>query len=292
MKLFENNTKTIIAGCIFALLANTSAFASNFWSDNVWTNPDRGFLYYPSEAEKPKKPKFLPLEKLPTTEAIKAEFDFRKSLAIVNPTEENVRAFYEANHFVQEKSAMFSDMYRRVAWQNPQWDYSTRNPAANFAQVAMKQDLGQKRTANLASITRNWGLVYFYRADCNFCKLQSPLVQQLQKQYGFEVLAVSLDGSDNPHFPEALPDNGISKVLTNGEGLQRVPALFMVNREQTQSFLVSSGVLSLEDMVSRIETLATQGPGESLFGGSEVKATSLNESTLESCSADKECNNA
>lgn len=291
MKFLSNTTKTKCLAMTLLMMACGMASAGSFWNENVWTHPDRGFLYYPSEEKASQKPKFAPLEALPTTEAIKEEFDFRKSLAIANPTEENVKAFYEANHFVQEKSALFSDMYRRVAWQNPQWDYSTKNPAANFAQVALKQDKGQKRTQNLFSITQNWGLVYFYRSDCKFCSLQSPLVAQLKKQYGFEVLAVSLDGTDNPHFTDALPDNGISKVLTNGEGLQRVPALFMVNREQTRSFLVSSGVLSLEDMISRIETLATEGPGESLFGGKEA-TTSLTQDSNSCSQTKKDCDNA
>lgn len=91
-------------------------------------------------------------------------------------------------------------------------------------------------------------------------------------------LPVSLDGSPNDHFPDALPDNGVSKLLTNGLGLDRVPALFMVKRDQSASYLVSSGVLSLEDMLSRIQTLALSKPGESLFGGAQA-ANSVQKTT-------------
>jgi conjugal transfer pilus assembly protein TraF len=93
------------------------------------------------------------------------------------------------------------------------------------------------------------------------------------------VLAVSLDGSPNDHFPDALPDNGVSKLLTNSLGLDRVPALFMVKRDQSASYLVSSGVLSLEDMLNRIQTLALSKPGESLFGGAQV-ANSVQKTTI------------
>ena len=120
--------------------------------------------------------------------------------------------------------------------------------------------------------------MYFYRSDCRFCALQSPLVKQLKDTFGFEVLAVSLDGSPNDHFPDALPDNGVSKLLTNGLGLDRVPALFMVKRDQSASYLVSSGVLSLEDMLNRIQTLALSKPGESLFGGAQA-ANSVQKTT-------------
>ena len=162
-------------------------------------------------------------------------------------------------------------MNRRVSWQNPQFDFSTINPAANFAQVSLKEDRNQTRKEQIPQIAQDWGLMYFYRSDCRFCALQSPLVKQLKDTFGFEVLAVSLDGSSNHHFPDALPDNGVSKLLTNGLGLDRVPALFMIKRDQSASYLVSSGVLSLEDMLSRIQTLALSKPGESLFGGAQAE---------------------
>ncbi len=169
-------------------------------------------------------------------------------------------------------------MNRRVSWQNPQFDFSTLNPAANFAQVSLKEDRNQTRKEQIPQIAQDWGLMYFYRSDCRFCALQSPLVKQLKDTVGFEVLAVSLDGSPNDHFPDALPDNGVSKLLTNGLGLDRVPALFMVKRDQSASYLVSSGVLSLEDMLSRIQTLALSKPGESLFGGAQA-ANSVQKTT-------------
>jgi conjugal transfer pilus assembly protein TraF len=52
----------------------------------------------------------------------------------------------------------------------------------------------------------------------------------------------------------------------------------MVKRDQSASYLVSSGVLSLEDMLNRIQTLALSKPGESLFGGAQV-ANSVQKTT-------------
>lgn len=261
--------------CCFALLSCGASFAQtpNFWTEDVWKSEDRGFLYYPSEkapASKKSELRPTPLSELKSADELKAEHAKRLAIATFNPTEQNVLAFQEVNYFVQEKAALFTDVFRRVSWQNPQFDFSTRHPAANFAQVSLSAQKTQTRSANLPKITQEWGLMFFYRSDCRFCELQSPLIKKLQEDFGFEVLAVSLDNSANSFFPDAFPDNGVSKLLTNGEGLSRVPALFMVKRDQSASFLVSSGVLSVEDMVKRIETLATQKPGESLFAGSSA----------------------
>jgi conjugal transfer pilus assembly protein TraF len=255
-------------------LAAPASLAASFWDEDVWNSEDRGFLYYPPEELKkkvpdPNAPKDLSL--ILSAAELRAEYTKRLENATFLPTEANVLAFQEVNHFVQEKAALFTDMNRRVSWQN-------LNPAANFAQVSLKEDRNQTRKEQIPQIAQDWGLMYFYRSDCRFCALQSPLVKQLKETLGFEVLAVSLDGSSNDHSPDALPDNGVSKLLTNGLGLDRVPALFMVKRDHSASYLVSSGVLSLEDMLSRIQTLALSKPGESLFGGAQA-ANSVQKTT-------------
>ncbi len=66
-------------------------------------------------------------------------------------------------------------------------------------------------------------------------------------------------------FRNLLPDNGIGSLLTKGQGIQQVPALFMVNREQTKSYLVSSGVVALEDILSRIALLGTKRAGSFFY---------------------------
>ncbi|MFG6371904.1 MAG: conjugal transfer protein TraF, partial [Turicimonas muris] len=230
-------------------------------------------LYYPSDKPKEVKPAPLDLKSIPTIEGLREERERRLNTAVMNPTEENMKLYLEANHFVQEKSALFADQWRRVAWQNPEYDFSARNPAANFAQVDLKNERNKQKALDLGSLSNEWGLVYFFKDNCRFCHLQSPLIKKLSTDYGFEVIAVSLDGSVNEHFPESLPDNGIGALLTKGQGIQQVPALFMVNREQTKSYLVSSGVVALEDILSRIALLGTKEPGASLFGGESLKDT-------------------
>ena len=273
--------KSPLIAILTLLFLNTlspGASASGFWEEDIWKSQDRGFYYYEPEKEKettPEPQKFIPtpLSSFTTIEEVKAEREKRLAAAVMNPTDENMASYLEVNHFVQEKSAFFADKYRRALWNNPQFDFTTENPAANFAQVLLKGERDQTKEKNMHAIAKNWGLVYFFKDSCSYCKMQSPLIKMLADKFGFEILPISLDGIPNEHFPDALPDNGIGKKLTRDMGVQKVPALFIVNREQTESHLVSSGVLALEDMIHRIETIAAKKPGESLFGGSEVALT-------------------
>ena len=80
-------------------------------------------------------------------------------------------------------------MNRRVSWQNPQFDFSTLNPAANFAQVSLKEDRNQTRKEQIPQIAQECGLLYFYRSDCRFCALQSPLVKAEKSFVNLRVMA-------------------------------------------------------------------------------------------------------
>lgn len=269
--------KHLFAVCLCAVPPLLSAQEPNFWNEDVWKSEERGFLYYPSSQPKPHKPEPVDLMAIPTLEGLKEERERRLNTAVMHPTEENMKLYLEANHFVQEKSALFADQWRRTLWQNPNYDFSTKNPAANFAQVDLKAERNKQKSQDLDKLSKQWGLVYFFKESCRFCHLQSPLIRKLASDYGFDVIAVSIDGSANEHFPEALPDNGIGALLTQGQGVQQVPALFMVNREQTESHLVSSGVVALEDILSRIALLGTKETGSSLFGGASLKETARSE---------------
>lgn len=144
-------------------LAAPASLAASFWDEDVWNSEDRGFLYYPPEELKkkvpdPNAPKDLSL--ILSAAELRAEYTKRLENATFLPTEANVLAFQEVNHFVQEKAALFTDMNRRVSWQNPQFDFSTLNPAANFAQVSLKEDRNQTRKEQIPQIAQDWGLMY------------------------------------------------------------------------------------------------------------------------------------
>lgn len=261
-------------------LAAPASLAASFWDEDVWNSEDRGFLYYPPEELKkkvpdPNAPKDLSL--ILSAAELRAEYTKRLENATFLPTEANVLAFQEVNYFVQEKAALFTDMNRRVSWQNPQFDFSTINPAANFAQVSLKEDRNQTRKEQIPQIAQDWGLMYFYRSDCRFCALQSPLVKQLKNTFGLKCLP-SLLTARLMIIPGCAAGQRCLKAFNQRFRTRPSARAFMVKRDQSASYLVSSGVLSLEDMLSRIQTLALSKPGESLFGGAQA-ANSVQKAT-------------
>jgi len=191
-------------------------------------------------------------------------------MAIMQPSDANMKAYLEANTLILAKSAMFADMWKRTVWTNPEFDFNAVQPAANFALNDLKNARTSNKAAWLRTLAKDFGVVFLFRSDCPYCKLQAPVLQMLSNSYGVEVLAVSLDGGPIDGFPNAKHDNGISRRLTRGQGITMVPALYLVARETSDSVLIGTGVLAADEIIERIHVLTNVRPGEGLGGGAEA----------------------
>jgi conjugal transfer pilus assembly protein TraF len=267
--------------------AAPSTAGSGWFDDDIWRDPNRGFLFYaPDRAPEPRKapaPKKLPpkdIRAITDHEELVQERNRRLKEAVMRPTEGNMRAYLEANTLMNAKAAMFADMWQRVVWQTPEFDYNTVNPNANFAQVELKAQRRDERQRTMQQLARNYGLVFFYRADCPYCKLQAPVLKILSNTYGMDILPIGLDGGAIEGFSNARADNGISMRISNGRGIDTVPALFLVSRDTYESRFLGAGVLSVEEIVERVHVLTQIEPGEGIQGGAEALDPSRRPSAL------------
>ena len=278
LRLLFRTLASTAAAVSMVCSASAWAQADSWWNDSPWANPDRGFHWYPPDAPKPKKkepaekpePKATKAQETPkniremkSVEEIRKELVRLRDIAIMTPTQDNVYAYLDANNFMMDKSSTFSDTWRRVVWQNPNIDYNTRSPTATFAQNALKDKRKTDQSSVMATLAKTHGVLFFFRSDCEFCHLQAPIMQMLSQRYGIKVLAVSVDGGPIKEFPNAKVDNGISRVVTQGRGVQTVPAMFLVSRDQKQVVPLGSGVLAMDEIVERARVLTTTQVGQS-----------------------------
>ena len=249
-----------------------SAIADNasWWNDSPWNDPDRGFHWYPEPKpiqpeEKPKPPEEKPktIYEMTTIEDLKKELERIKGVAIMNPTQENILEFLQAQNFVMDKSSMFADVSRRVIWANPEVDYAARSSPATYARQKIDARRTAQTNATLKHLSETHGILFFARSDCHFCHDQAPLLKSFSKQYGLPILAVSMDGGAIPLFPDAKPDNGISIMASNGQGINIVPMVFLIERATNKTIPLGSGVIAVQDLAERIRVLTQTKPGES-----------------------------
>lgn len=75
-------------------------------------------------------------------------------------------------------------------------------------------------------------------------------------------MAISMDGGPIPSFPDAVPDNGISMVVSNGQGIQTVPAIYLVKRDTLEVFPIGTGILAADEIADRVWILTQTKPGD------------------------------
>jgi conjugal transfer pilus assembly protein TraF len=207
--------------------------------------------------------KRLELHQIKTAEELRAEIKRREDLAIMTPTNANIRDYLEANAYMLNKGSLFADQWRRVVWQNPDLDYAQKRPVNNTANRAYLDDREKKLDEYLASLGKAHGLIFFYRSDCPYCHAMAPTVQLLQQKYGIEVLFVSTDGKPLPGLNKLTVNRGQFEALLAKHNLKepRVPALFIGSKETGDTAPIGLGTMSLSEIAERIYVLTNTQPG-------------------------------
>jgi len=244
------NPKTYLSTlCLFVLLPPL-VFAESFFE----THSDGWFWYQdsPFDTKTPSNPtKKSPDDMSNPTQAM---YEFRQkvedslNLAILSPTSENLRN-YAAQYFeVIRRGQRFTDAYKVMALNHPQYDYSLKFPTNHLVQhLHIAEQL--KITENkIHQFSKSHGFFFFLASRCPYCHAFSPVVKQFTEKYNISVVPITLDGGVLPEFPNAIPDNGSAKALN----VYSLPSLYAVNPHTKQIIPIANGALSLSELEENI----------------------------------------
>lgn len=237
-------------------------------TERYFGDRERGWFWYqdpplleevdPREAmptENPSSPADDPQALL---ETYQKKINDAKALAVMRPTDENVRRYIEIQKDVYDRSAVFTDTWRRVVWSNPALDYSVAHPTNSVGSFVERDRTRAGHVAATTALAETEGLFFFFAGACNYCHTQASILREFGRRYGIKILAISLDGSVLPDFPDAVPDNGLSARL----GVSVTPAIFMVNPRNQDIAPVGYGLLTEADLLQRIYALTQSKRGQ------------------------------
>ena len=255
---------------LVSTVASAQEVPTRFWGD-AW----RGWHFYEepeSEAERPAPPKgeSAPSKAPPKAppapparppellefERLQKSLEETRNVAIMRPTEANVRRYMELEARVVARASTFADMAQRIAWATPELDPTLQGRPVNakalevFEQVQMAQ-----RSESISALGRDHVLFFFFRGDCPYCHAFAPTLQAFQARHGIRVVAISVDGGAMPGFADARRDNGISNTLK----VNQVPAVYLAQPFSGVITPIGFGVLSEAQLVERI-ALVSSGP--------------------------------
>lgn len=199
-------------------------------------------------AQPPKAPELLEFERLQKT------LEDTRNIAIMRPTEANVRRYMELESQVVARASYFADVAQRVAWATPELDPTVQGrPVGAKALEVFEKLQFSDRSRSIGTLGQDHVLFFFYRSDCPYCHAFAPALEAFQVRHGIKVVAISLDGGAMPGFPDARADNGIATTLQ----VTQVPAVFLAQPYTGRITPIGFGVLSETQLLERITLVST-----------------------------------
>lgn len=227
-------------------------------SDSVtyWLRNREGWFWYrdpPVATRRPAPPVKTPPRELVEFEAMQKRLEDLKRIAVMNPSDANLTAYMRYQRLVMDKSERFAERWQRLVWTVPDLDYGlTGRPTNALAINVFDEQQRDRQAQSIKALAATHGLVFVFRGDCPHCHRFAPILKRFEQEFGFTVLAISMDGRAIPEYPNARPDNGMAARLN----ATAVPALYLTAPATRQIVPVGFGVMAMTDLVERIAALA------------------------------------
>ena len=260
---------SLILVTLCPVAVNAQTIPARYWSD-AW----RGWHFYedpepdaedrpappPKAASPVAKPKASRPPELVEFEQLQRTLEETRNIAIMRPTEANVRRYMELESRVVARASTFADVAQRVAWATPELDPTLQGRPVNAkALEVFEQQQMSQRSESIGALGRDHVLFFFFRGDCPYCHAFAPTLEAFQARHGIKVMAISVDGGAMPGFPDARRDNGIATTLK----VSQVPAVYLAQPYTGKITPIGFGVLSEAQLLERIAIVSAQ-PSEAV----------------------------
>lgn len=266
-----HSIRQLVLLALVAASAFPAASAAGNESPRFWGDTWRGWHFYEDPAKEVEPPRSVPPKppgpaaaardsrqntrplELVELERLRQRVEDLRGIAVMRPTEANVRRYMELEAKVVAQASTFADVAQRVAWTTPELDPSLHGRPVNAKalEVFEAQQMGD-RSRSIAELGRDHVLLFFFRGDCPYCHAFAPTLEAFQGRHGMRVEAVSLDGGALPGFTSARRDNGAAAALR----VAQVPAVYLAQPFTGRIVPIGFGVLSESQLLERISAAA------------------------------------
>ena len=183
--------------------------------------------------------------------AFRAHVDELKHRAVLDPTEENVRAYITVQKQMIDQAGHFTDQWQRVIFGSPELSVTDDFPMSAAGIGVYQDQMKAVRDETFREVANTSGIIFIFEDDsrCGMCRAQGEILAQMQDWYDVSVLAVSRDGGTNAAFPNAVIDQGQLQDF----GLQDYPAptMALVTPETGEIAVRGTGLLTADEMLDR-----------------------------------------
>ncbi len=157
--------------------------------------------------------------------------------AVQNPTEETMSDYTRMLDMARRKSVVFANASMLYVQQHPQYDVAAAEPITAPGRVATIKQTAQDVEDKINKAAGNYGIIYFYAPECNYCEAQTPILKYFTDKYNWEI---------KPY--DTVSDSKVAEAFN----VTVTPTILLIGRNNGEYLIVSSGVISLPDMEERI----------------------------------------
>jgi conjugal transfer pilus assembly protein TraF len=157
--------------------------------------------------------------------------------AVQNPTESTMADYTRMLDMARRKSVVFANASVLYVQQHPEYDVAAADPITTPGRVATTKQTAQDIEDKINWAAGNYGIIYFYSPECQYCEAQTPILKYFVDKYKWEI---------QPY--DTKTDSKVAEAFN----VTVTPTILIVGRKNGEYLIVSSGVISLPDMEERI----------------------------------------
>jgi len=157
--------------------------------------------------------------------------------AVQNPTESTMADYTRMLDMARRKSVVFANASMLYVQQHPEYDVAAADPITTPGRVATTKQTAQDIEDKINWAAGNYGIIYFYSPECQYCEAQTPILKYFVDKYKWEI---------QPY--DTKTDSKVAEAFN----VTVTPTILIVGRINGEYLIVSSGVISLPDMEERI----------------------------------------
>lgn len=186
-----------------------------------------------------------------TAKWFREKLDEYKDAAIDDPTNhQKVRAYLYLQRVMMDKAEQFTNTYQQVVMGDPFLDETNRFPVASYAVKEYEKIAKKNKEKVIKEIGKTAGLFFFFDKSCSMCDQQAYVLSIFSKQFGINIIPVSMDGAElKPgRLPAPLRDGGQSKLM----GVTQYPALVLASPSDNKFKAIGQGsVFAMDELYTR-----------------------------------------
>ena len=178
------------------------------------------------------------------------ELELLKHLMVQNPENlENIKRYKLKEKEMMEKAGILGKNWLLVNFLNPEILDELKSPQNIYGRDLKRMKEKEEREEKIRDLRGRIEIFVFRREGCVYCEVLEEHLARFARRYGFEVEAVSEDGSESKFFKtNRSSDSETAKRVREALDIDVMPAVIAVVKDTRDRYELARGAVSITDL--------------------------------------------